>query len=81
MTNYELVKDKLYNLLNYYLSKARECKDPMEFLLLMRYFIIGACKVINKADLSSSDKDKLLIWLKEEMTVFRMLYTCKSKNK
>lgn len=81
MTNYELVKDKLYNLLNYYLSKAMECKDPKEFLLLMCYFIIGACKVINKADLSSSDKKKLLIWLKEEMTVFRMLYTCKSKNK
>lgn len=81
MTNYELVKDKLYILLNYYLSKASECKDSIEFLLLMYYFIIGACKVINKADLSSSDKDKLLIWLKEEMTVFRMLYTCKSKNK
>lgn len=81
MTNYELVKDKLYNLLNYYLSKARECKGPIEFLPLMRYFTIGACKVINKADLSSSDKDKLLIWLKEEMTVFRMLYACKSKNK
>ena len=77
MTNYELVKDKLYNLLNYYLSKARECKDSIEFLLLMYYFIIGACKVINKADLSSSDKDKLLIRLKKEMTVFRMLYTCK----
>ena len=81
MTNYELVKDKLYKLLNYYLSKARESKDPIEFLLLMCYFIIGACKVINKADLSSSDEDKLLIWLKEEMAVLRMLYTCKSKNK
>ena len=61
MTKYELVKDKLYKLLNYYLSKARECKAPIEFLLLMYYFIIGACKVINKADLSSSDKDKFFI--------------------
>ena len=34
MTNYELVKDKLYNLLNYYLSKARECKDPIEFFAI-----------------------------------------------
>ena len=81
MTKYELVKDELFQKLNYYSEKARECKGPIEFLLLMWYFIIGACKVINKADISSSDKDKLLIWLKEEMTVFRMIYTCKSKNK
>lgn len=80
MTNYELVKDKLYKLLNYYLSITRECKDPIEFLLLMCYFMIGACKVINEADLSSSDEDKLLIWLKVEMTVLHMPYTCKSEN-
>ena len=80
MEKYDLVKDKLYQILNYNLGKARECKDLIEFSALIGWFIVGTIEVINKSDLAYSDKEKLIFWMEEEMTVLRMFYIRNTKN-
>ena len=80
MTKYELVKDKIYQKLDYYIEKARECKDLIEFFTLLGWFIVESSEVISKSDLGYSDKKKLLFWLCEEMNVLYMLYKLNTKN-
>lgn len=80
MTKYELVKDKVYQKLNYYIEKARECKDLIEFFTLLGWFIVESSEFISKSDLHYSDKKKLLFWLCEEINVLYMLYKLNTKN-
>lgn len=74
MTRYTLVKDKLHRIFNYYIKKARECKDLIEFFSLLGWFIVETSEVISKSDLSHKDKETLVFWVKDEMTVLRMIY-------
>lgn len=80
MTKYELVKDKLFQKLNYYSEKARECKDLIEFFTMLGWFIQESSEVISKSDLDYSDKKKLLFWICDEMNVLYMLYKLNTKN-
>lgn len=80
MTKYELVKDKIYQKLNYYIEKDRECKDLIEFFTLFGWFIVESSEFISKSDLDYSDKKKLLFWAIEEMDVLYMIYKLNIKN-
>ena len=80
MTKYELVKDKIYRKLRYYIEKARECEDLIEFLKLIGWFIVESSEAISKSDLGYSDKKKLLLWAIEEMNVLYMIYKLNIKN-
>ena len=80
MTKYELVKDKLFQKLNYYSEKAIECKDLVEFFIMFGWFIVESSEVISKSDLEYSDKNKLLFWVSEEMKVLCELYKLNTKN-
>lgn len=80
MTKYELVKDKIYQKLNYCIEKARECKDLIEFFTLIGWFIVESSEFISKSDLDYSDKKKLLFWVIEEMNVLYMIYKLNIKN-
>lgn len=80
MTKYELVKDKIYQKLNYCIEKARECKDLIEFFTLLGWFIVESSEFISKSDLDYSDKKKLLFWAIEEMNVIYMIYKLNIKN-
>lgn len=80
MTKYKLVKDKLYQKLDYYSEKSRECKDLMEFFTTLGWFIVESSEVISKSALQYSDKKKLLFWICEEMNVLYMLYKLNTKN-
>ena len=74
MTKYELVKDKLFKNLNYYSEKAIECKDLVEFFIILGWFTVESSEVISKSDLQYSDKKKLLFWVSEEMNVLYEYY-------
>lgn len=80
MTRYELVKDKLFQKLDYYSEKTRECNDLIEFFTLSGWFIVESSEFISKSDLDYSDKKKLLFWEIEEMNVLYMLYKLNIKN-
>lgn len=80
MTKYELVKDKIYQKLNYYIEKARECKDLVEFFRVIGWFIVELSEFISKSDLDYSDKKKLLFLSIEEMNVLYMIYKINIKN-
>ena len=80
MTKYELVKDKIYQKLNYCIGKARECKDLIEFFTLLGWFIEESSEFISNSDLDYSDKKKLLFWAIEEMNVIYMIYKLNIKN-
>lgn len=80
MTKYELVKDKIYQKLNYCIEKARECKDLIEFFTLLGWFIEESSEFISNSDLDYSDKKKLLFWAIEEMNVIYMIYKLNIKN-
>lgn len=80
MTKYELVKDKIHQKLDYYIEKAIECKDLIEFFTMLGWFIVESSEFISKSDLDYSDKKKLLFWVCEEMNVLYMLYKLNTKN-
>lgn len=80
MTKYDLVKDKIYQKIDYYIEKTRECKDLIEFFTLLGWFIVESSEFISKSDLDYSDKKKLLFWICEEMNVLYMLYKLNTKN-
>ena len=80
MTKYELVKDKIYQKLNYCIEKARECQDLIEFFTLLGWFIEESSEFISNSDLDYSDKKKLLFWAIEEMNVIYMIYKLNIKN-
>ena len=80
MTKYELVKDKLFQKLNYYTEKTRECKDLIEFFIVLGWFTVESSEVISKSDLQYSDKKKLLLWSCEEKNVLYELYKLNTKN-
>ena len=80
MTNYILVKDKLFQKLNYYSEKTRECKDLIEFFIVLGWFTVESSEVISKSDLQYTDKKKLLFWMSEEMNVLYMIYKSNTKN-
>ena len=80
MTKYELVKDKLFQKLNYYSEEARECKDLIEFFNVLGRFTVELSEVISKSDLQYTDKKKLLFWMREEMNVLYMFYKLNTKN-
>lgn len=80
MTKYELVKDKLLQELNYYSEKTRECKDLIEFFIMLGWFTVESSEVISKSDLQYSDKKKLLFWMIEEKNVLYELYKLNTKN-
>lgn len=80
MTKYELVKDKLFQKLNYYSEKARECEDLIEFFTMLGWFIQESSEVISKSGLDYSDKKKLLFWICDETNVLYMLYKLNTKN-
>lgn len=80
MTKYDLVKDKIYQKIDYYIEKARECKDLIEFFTLLGWFIVESSEYISKSDLDYSDKKKLLFWVCDEMNVLYMLYKLNIKN-
>lgn len=80
MTKYELVKDKIYQKLNYYIEKARECTDLIEFFNLLGWFIAESSEFISKSDLDYSDKKKLLLWVCDEMNVLYRHYKLNIKN-
>lgn len=80
MTKYELVKDKLFQKLNYYSEETRECKDLIEFFNVLGWFTVESSEVISKSDLQYTDKKKLLFWMMEEMNVLYMFYKLNTKN-
>ncbi len=80
MTKYELVKDKLYRMLDYYTRKAKNCKDLPECFSNIGWFIVETSEVISKSDLAYLDKNKLLKWVNSEIIVLYIAYTMKSKN-
>lgn len=80
MTKYELVKDMLFQKLDYYIKKTRECKDLIEFFTMLGWFIEESSEVISKSGLDYSDKKKLLFWMCEETNVLYMLYKLNTKN-
>ncbi len=80
MTKYDLVKDKIYQKIDYYIEKARECKDLIEFFTLLGWFIAESSELISKSDLEYSDKKELLLWVREEMNVLYMIYKLNIKN-
>ena len=80
MTKYELVKDELFQKLNYYSEKAKECKDIIEFFTMLGGFIQESSEVISKSGLDYSDKKKLLFWICDETNVLYMLYKLNTKN-
>lgn len=80
MTKYELVKDKLFQKLDYYSEKTRECKDLSEFFIMLGWFIVESSEVISKSDLEYPDKKQLLFWMCKETNVLYMLYKLNTKN-
>lgn len=81
MTKYELVKDELFQKLNYYSEKARECKDLIEFFNMLGWFTIETSEVISKSDLQYSDKKELLLFLVYgEKYVLYEFYKLNTKN-
>ena len=80
MTKYELVKDKLFNNFNYYIEKTIECKDLVEFSLIIGWFIVESCEVISKSGLEYPDKKKLLFWVTDETNVLCELHKLNTKN-
>lgn len=80
MTKYELVKDRLFQKLDYYIEKAIECKDLVEFIIMLGWFIVESSEVISKSDLVYPDKKKLLFWVSEEMNVLCEFYKLNTKN-
>lgn len=80
MTKYELVKDKLFHKLNYYSEKAIECKDLIEFSIMIGWFTVESSEVISKSDLQYSDKKKLLLWMCQEQYVLYEIYKLNTKN-
>ena len=80
MTKYELVKGRLFQVLDYYIKKARECKDLIEFFSMLGCFIEESSEVISKSGLDYSYKKKLIFWMCEEMNVLYMLYKLNTKN-
>lgn len=81
MTNYELVMDELFQKLKYYSEKTRDCKDLIEFFIVLGWFTVETSEVISKSDLQYSDKKKLLLFLVfEEKNVLYELYKLNTKN-
>ena len=80
MTKYDLVKDKIYQKIDYYIEKARECKDLIEFFTLLGWFIAESSELISKSDLEYSDKKELLLWVREEMNVCGDIYNKSYSN-
>ena len=80
MTKYTLVSDKLYRILDYYIDKAKECKDFLEWNTVIGWYLVESSEIVSKSDLSYSDKIKLIKWLNSEIIVLYMTYTMYLKN-
>ena len=80
MTKYELVKDRLFQKLDYYIGKAIECKDLIEFFITLGWFTVESSEVISKSDLQYSDKMELFFWVSKEMNVLCEFYKLNTKN-
>lgn len=74
MTKYALIRDKLYHTLDYYISKAKNCKDFIECYSNIGQFMTETSEIISKSDLDYSDKKKLLNWINSEISVLYMYY-------
>ena len=74
MIKYVLVKNKLYRTLDYYIDKAKNCKDLFECYSNIGWFIVETSEIISKSDLDYSDKKKLLIWVNSEISVLYRFY-------
>lgn len=74
MTKYTLVSDKLYMILDYYIGKAKNCKDFFECYFNIAWFLVETGEIISKSTLDYSDKKKLLIWINSEISVLYMYY-------
>lgn len=74
MTKYALVRDKIYHKLDYYIDKAKNCKDFFECYLNIAWFMQETGEIISKSDLDYSDKKKLLKWVNSEISVLYMYY-------
>lgn len=80
MTKYTLVQDKLYQILGYYTDKAKECKDFLEWHILISWYLVESSEFISKSDLSYLDKIKLLKWVNSEISVLHMSFAMQPKN-
>lgn len=74
MTKYTLVRDKLYRIINYYIDKAKNCKDFFEYYLNIGWYIVETTEIISKSGLDYSDKKKLLNWINSEISVLYIYY-------
>ena len=80
MTKYTLVSDKLYRILDYYIDKAKECKDFLEWHTLIGWYLVEATEVVSKSGLDNSAKKQLLIWTNSEISVLYSIYKLYSKD-
>lgn len=80
MTKYTLVSDKLYRILDYYIDKAKECKDLLEWYILIGWYLVEASEVVSKSGLDNSAKKQLLIWVNSEISVLYSIYKLYSKD-
>lgn len=80
MTKYTLVSDKLYRILDYYIDKAKECKDFLEWDTLIGRYLVEASEVFSKSGLDNSAKKQLLIWVNSEISVLYSIYKLYSKD-
>ena len=79
MTKYTLVKDKLYRIFNYYIDKAKECKDFFEWYTLIGWYLVESSEVVSKTDLDNQAKKQLLLWVNSEISVMYNIYKLNSK--
>lgn len=74
MTKNTLVKDKLYRTLNYYIDRAKECKDFFELHTLIGWYLVESSEVVSKSDLDNPTKKQLLLWINSEISVLYNMY-------
>lgn len=80
MTKYTLVSDKLYRILDYYIGKAKECKDFLECYTLIGWYLVETSEVVIKSELDNSAKKQLLIWVNSEISVLYSIYKLYAKD-
>ena len=80
MTKYTLVKDKLYRIFDYYIGKAKECKDFFECHTLIDWYIVESSEVVSKSALDNPAKKELLFWVNSEISVLYSIYKLYSKD-